>query len=83
MKTFWAWTVGKFWWLWSANALAAVLVVFAFILGWKHESITAPNIPGWCGILAFVAVAANRGLGGFRRGQENISALLIAAAEDN
>lgn len=54
MRTCWAWAVTKFWWLWSANLLAAALVVFAFILGWVHETITAPNIPAWCGILAAV-----------------------------
>jgi hypothetical protein len=54
MRTCLAWTLTKFWWLWSANALAAALVVFAFVLGWMHETITAPNIPAWCGILAAV-----------------------------
>ena len=54
MRTFWAWVVTKFWWLWAANVLVAFLVVFVFILGWMHETITAPNIPAWCGILAVV-----------------------------
>jgi hypothetical protein len=54
MRTFWAWIITKFWWLWSANVLAAFLVLFVFILGWKHESITAPNLPAWCIILSIV-----------------------------
>ncbi len=54
MKTCWAWALTKFWWLWSANCLLALLVVFAFILGWQHETITAPNIPAWCVILAIM-----------------------------
>ena len=44
----------KYWWFWGVNVLAALLVFFVFILGWKHETITAPNIPAWCGILAVV-----------------------------
>ena len=54
MRTFWAWTVKQYWWFWGANVLAALLVFFVFILGWKHETITAPNIPAWCVILAVV-----------------------------
>jgi uncharacterized membrane protein YhaH (DUF805 family) len=54
MRTFWAWTVRQYWWFWGANVLAALLVFFVFILGWKHETITAPNIPAWCVILAIV-----------------------------
>jgi len=44
----------KYWWFWGANVLAALLVFFVFILGWKHETITAPNLPAWCAILAVV-----------------------------
>ena len=54
MRTYWAWVVTKFWWLWGANVLLAFLIFFVFLLGWKHETITAPNIPAWCGILAVV-----------------------------
>lgn len=54
MRKVWRWIATKFWWLWSANLLAALLVVGAFILGWVHETVTAENIPAWCGILAAV-----------------------------
>ena len=54
IRSCWAWVVTKFWWLFSLNVLAAFLVGCAFILGWVHETITAPNIPAWCGILAAV-----------------------------
>ena len=54
MRRIRAWVLTKYWWFWGANVLAALLVFFVFILGWKHESITAPNIPAWCGILAVV-----------------------------
>ena len=54
MRRIWAWVLTKYWWFWGANVLAALLVFFVFILGWKHETITAPNLPAWCGILAVV-----------------------------
>lgn len=54
MRRIWTWVLGKYWWFWGVNVLAALLVFFVFILGWKHGSITAPNIPAWCGILAVV-----------------------------
>ena len=54
IRTCWAWAVTKFWWFWTANVIAAILVVCFFILGWINETITAPNIPAWCGILAGV-----------------------------
>ena len=54
LRSFWPWLLTKFWWLWAANALIALFVVFVFILGWHHETITAPNIPAWCAILVAV-----------------------------
>ena len=54
LRSFWPWLLTKFWWLWAANALIALFVVFVFILGWHHETINAPNIPAWCAILVAV-----------------------------
>jgi len=54
MRRIRAWVLTKYWWFWGANVFAALLVFFGFILGWKHGTITAPNLPAWCGILAVV-----------------------------
>jgi hypothetical protein len=54
MRTYWAWVVAKFWWLWGVNIFIALLVFYGFTLGWKHGSITAPNVPAWCLILSAV-----------------------------
>jgi uncharacterized membrane protein YhaH (DUF805 family) len=54
MRRIWTWVLTKYWWLWGANVLAALLVFYGFLLGWKHGSITGPNIPACCGILAVV-----------------------------
>jgi len=54
MRTYWAWLRTKFWWLLAANGFVAFLVFCGFGLGWKHGSITAPNLPAWFLILAVV-----------------------------
>ena len=79
MKFSWSWVETKFWWLWGANLFLALLVVGAFILGWVHETVTAPNIPAWCGILLFVIaiVAGSLRLRWAGRGKVAVWSLLI------
>jgi hypothetical protein len=79
MRTYWAWVVTKFWWLWAANVLLAFLVFCGFVMGWKHGTITAPNIPAWCGILAVVPalVAGSMWLRSARRSDLSVLPLLL------
>src|SRR3954463_16032622 len=51
LRSLWSWMVKQFWWLWAANLLIALFVIFGFVLGWMHGTVTAPNIPAWIGIL--------------------------------
>ncbi|MEP6810399.1 MAG: hypothetical protein ABI992_09165 [Chthoniobacterales bacterium] len=79
MRTLWAWLVAKFWWLWGANLLAAFLVVFVFILGWVHETITAPNIPAWCVILSVVPALLVGSLWLRSAGHADLATLIVLA----
>lgn len=78
LRSCWSWLVTKFWWLWAANALIAVFVVFIFILGWNHGTITAPNIPAWCGILLGVLAIVGGSL--YFRSKGYVDAALLAVA---
>ncbi len=75
MRKIWPWVLTKYWWFWGLNVLAALLVFYVFILGWKHETITAPNIPAWCVILAVVPALLVGSLRLRATGHSNLSVL--------
>ena len=54
---FWnVWIVGKFWWIWGANALLAALVLHVFVKGLIVGYVSSDNMIPWSGILLVAAV---------------------------